>query len=96
MARHYGYKSGQNVSCRVLAREGNGYSLVTIKELVPAFLVTNTVYKKGDEILGKFVCMHGGRMLLDPLFSSVQGDCPVVETISAKILPFKPRAKSSD
>lgn len=65
-----GYKQGQNVACRVNYAEKDGYAVTIQKDNLPGFIKTANVLKAGDEILGVFVCVHNGRILLSQLFSA--------------------------
>jgi hypothetical protein len=65
-----GYKQGQNVSCKVNYAEKDGYAVTILKDNLPGFIKTANTLKTGDEILGVFVCVHNGRILLTQLFSA--------------------------
>jgi len=65
-----GYKQGQNVACKVNYAEKDGYAVTIQKDNLPGFIKTANVLKAGDEILGVFVCVHNGRILLSQLFSA--------------------------
>jgi hypothetical protein len=67
-----GYKRGQNVSCKVDYAEKDGYAVTIIKDKLPGFIKTSNSLKSGDEVLGVFVCVHQGRILLDPQFSDLR------------------------
>jgi len=69
MSRYSGYKAGQNVACRVIKAEGNGYAVVTQKDNLPGYIQTPIKHSPGDEILGVFICVQDGRILLAQLFS---------------------------
>src|SRR5208283_2786339 len=65
-----GYKQGQNVACKVNYAEKDGYAVTIQKDNLPGFIKTANTLKAGDEILGVFVCVHNGRILLSQLFSA--------------------------
>lgn len=65
-----GYKAGQNVACKVNYAEKDGYAVTIQKDNLPGFIKTANTLKAGDEILGVFVCVHNGRILLSQLFSA--------------------------
>jgi hypothetical protein len=64
------YKAGQNVACKVLHAEKDGYAVLLQKDNLPGFIKTANKLEPGDEILGVFVCVHNGRVLLSQLFSA--------------------------
>jgi len=65
-----GFKAGQNVPCRIVRAEGDGY-VVTVEGVdQPGFLKTPRKLQKGDKILGVFVCVTNGRILLSQLFEA--------------------------
>ena len=64
------YKPGWNVACQVNYAEKNGYAVTIQKDNLPGFIKTANTLKPGDEILGVFVCVHNGRILLSQLFSA--------------------------
>ncbi|MBU6452534.1 MAG: hypothetical protein KGS72_12185 [Cyanobacteria bacterium REEB67] len=65
-----GYKAGQNVACKVNYAEEGGYAVTIQKDNLPGFIKTTNVLKVGEELLGVFVCVHQGRILLTPLFAT--------------------------
>lgn len=63
-----GYKPGQNVVCRVLKAETDGYAVIIPKDNLPGFIRTSASHAANEEVLAQFVCIHNGRILLSPLF----------------------------
>ncbi len=63
-----GYKAGQNVICRVVKAEADGFAVTIPKDNLPGFIRTNAHHSPGEEVLAQFVCVHNGRILLSPLF----------------------------
>lgn len=59
-----GYKAGQLVSCKVVAAEPGGYSVLIVKDNLPGFLPIEGKLKIGEEVLAQFVCVHNNRVLL--------------------------------
>lgn len=70
------YKAGQNVACKVLHAEKDGYAVLVKKGNLPGFLKTANKLQPGDEILAVFVTVHNGRILLSQLFSAPQSSDP--------------------
>lgn len=64
-----GYKAGQNVVCKVIKAEQNGYAVIIPKDNLPGFIQTPAEHRPGEEILAQFVCVHNNRILLSPLFA---------------------------
>ena len=65
-----GYKPGQNVVCKVVGPEDDGYVVHVTKDNLAGYIRTPAPLRPGEEILAQFVCVHKNRLLLSPLMSS--------------------------
>ena len=65
----YGFKAGQSVVCKVLAKEHGGYAVIFPKVNGRGFLPTEAKLKIGEEILAQYVCFHNGRVLMSARIS---------------------------
>ena len=64
-----GYKPGQNVVCKVVGPEDDGYVVHVTKDNLAGYIRTPAPLRPGEEILAQFVCVHKNRLLLSPLMS---------------------------
>jgi len=67
------YKEGQIIACKVHYAEKDGYAVNSQKYNLPGFMKTSKILKPGDDVLGVFVCVHNGRMILSQLFLESRG-----------------------
>jgi hypothetical protein len=69
----YNFKPGQNLICKVVSIEPNGYG-VTVqkggKGTAPGFLPTKAMLRIGEEILAQFVTVHKDRVMLAAIVSN--------------------------
>ncbi|MBY0360224.1 MAG: hypothetical protein K2W82_19645 [Candidatus Obscuribacterales bacterium] len=74
-----GYKAGQLVSCKVVASEPGGYSVVIVKDNLPGFLPIEARLKIGEEVLAQFVCVHNNRVLLSARMAGSANSAPTAQ-----------------
>lgn len=58
------YEVGQELECKVNYNERNGYAVIVVADGHPGFIKCDKKLNPGDEITGKFVSVHNGRILL--------------------------------
>lgn len=66
-----GYKPGQNIQCKIVSIESDGYvvDVKKDKEVLPGFLKTPASLRIGEEVLGQYMGVQNGRILLTALFA---------------------------
>ncbi len=67
-----GYKPGQNIVCKVVAIEKDGYRVQIPKDNLPGFLLSKQKIKVGEEILAEFVRLDKNRVFLHPRLSGAE------------------------
>jgi len=58
-------KPGDNITCRVIEPEGDGYSVTLMKDDMPGLILSSPApLSAGDEVSSRFLCLRNGRALL--------------------------------
>jgi len=68
------WKPGANVVCRIEKPCMGGYFVMCTRYNVLGYLPSNNKYEVGDEVLGIYVCMDKGRVLLSERFMHGKGE----------------------
>ena len=71
-SRCQGYRPGQDVICRIRGIEPGGYTVKTIPDGLPGYLISSAKYKIGEQVLGTFIGIdtHRWRMDLSDRFAN--------------------------
>jgi hypothetical protein len=64
-----GFRSGDNLVCRIVNTEPGGYAVIVKKGELSGFLPTQSLLRLGADIVAKYVCTHNNRILVTARFS---------------------------
>lgn len=63
--KHIPYKSAQQLRCKVVKKDLQGYAVKIVDDEFDAFLDTRHDFQVGEELLARFIAVHpNGRILL--------------------------------